>query len=336
MLKIGVIGAGHLGKIHIKLIQQIADWQLVGFFDTNTETAKTVSQTLNVKSFNKVEDLLAAVDTIDIVCPTQQHYHYAELAMQEGKHVFIEKPACSSAKQVSQLMALKKNGLKVQIGHVERFNPAFLALDGQSLNPMFIEGHRLSTFNPRGTDVSVVLDLMIHDLDIVVHLLNSSVKDVQAAGVKVISDTSDIANARILFENGCVANLTASRISLKKMRKMRLFQPSAYIGIDFLDKKTQIFELNKSNEAQASGLPPNGIPFELNGKQAYLHMQQPNVPDVNAIKMELECFASAIKNDTAVKVSLNDSLRVMELAERIMAEIENNLAQQPELSNWMN
>lgn len=320
-LKIGVLGTGHLGKIHLKCIG-LAEQHLecVGFYDPNPQVAEQVAKDFGLRAFPDVDSLIAAADIVDIVTPTTTHYALACQVIAAGKHLFIEKPITHQLTEARELVALAQaKGVKIQVGHVERFNPALLALGEMPIQPMFIEAHRLAVFNPRGTDVSVVLDLMIHDLDIILSMVNSTVKEVHASGVAVVSDTVDIANARILFENGCVVNLTASRISLKQMRKIRLFQKDAYVSLDFLDKEAQVIRLYDSNET-----PPTGgqqFPLETANGQKTIHMAMPNIESTNAIKMELETFAESIMNDTRPKVSGEDGLRALELAHQISAAI---------------
>lgn len=319
MLKIGVIGAGHLGKFHLNNWLTIQGVQLVGFCDTDDANAKAVAQKYQLQRFEEVEKLIDACDAIDIVAPTTYHFELCELAIKKGKHVFVEKPLANTMDEAKELVKLAKEAnIKFQVGHVERFNPAFLALKGQSLNPMFIEVHRLAQFNPRGTDVSVILDLMIHDIDIILSLVKGNVNYISANGVAVMSDTPDIANVRIEFDNGCVANLTSSRISMKKMRKMRLFQKDAYIGIDFLEKKTEIIRLNTPGDK-------NVFTFDIdtnNGKKT-IAIANPAVEDVNAIKMELEQFRDAILNNSDTPVSAVDGFRAMEVAHQILEKIGN-------------
>ncbi|HAB28202.1 MAG TPA: oxidoreductase, partial [Xanthomarina gelatinilytica] len=238
MLKAGVLGAGHLGKIHLRLLNQSEKYDLVGFYDSDEANAKKIEAEFGYKYFNSIDNLIDAVDMVDIVTPTLSHYECAKKAIAKGKHIFIEKPITNTVEEAEHIRELlAQHNIRGQVGHVERFNPAYLAVKDQIVNPMFIETHRLAEFNPRGTDVPVVLDLMIHDIDIILSVVKSKVKNVYASGVSVISDTPDIANARLEFENGCVANLTASRISLKNMRKSRFFQKDAYISVDFLEKK---------------------------------------------------------------------------------------------------
>lgn len=319
MLKIGVIGAGHLGKFHLNNWLTIEGVQVVGFSDTDDANAKAVAQKYQLQRFEEVEKLIDACDALDIVAPTSFHFELCELAIKKGKHVFVEKPLANTVDEAKELVKLAKEAnIKFQVGHVERFNPAFLALKGQSLNPMFIEVHRLAQFNPRGTDVSVILDLMIHDIDIILSLVKGNVNYISANGVAVMSDTPDIANVRIEFDNGCVANLTSSRISMKKMRKMRLFQKDAYIGIDFLEKKTEIIRLNTPGDK-------NVFTFDIdtnNGKKT-IAIANPAVEDVNAIKMELEQFRDAILNNSDTPVSAVDGFRAMEVAHQILEKIGN-------------
>src|SRR5690554_7885908 len=237
MLKIGVLGAGHLGKIHLRLLNQSQKYELVGFYDPNAENAQKVSAEFGYRKFDTIEELIENVEVVDIVTPTLSHYDCAVMAIKKGKHIFLEKPISNTIAEAEEIIRLAKEyNVKGQVGHVERFNPAFKSVKDKINNPMFIETHRLAEFNPRGTDVPVVLDLMIHDIDAILSVVKSPVKEVHATGTAVISETPDIANARIEFENGCVANLTASRISLKKMRKARFFQRDAYISVDFLEK----------------------------------------------------------------------------------------------------
>ena len=322
MLKIGVLGVGHLGKIHLKCIQQTKCYELVGFFDTDDAAAEKVAKTQGIRRFKDLEELLQAVDVVDIVTPTLTHFELAIQAIQEGKHVFIEKPLTHTLQEAEALIqASQEKNIKVQVGHVERFNPAILALDKMSLQPMFIEAHRLAIFNPRGTDVSVILDLMIHDLDIVLSLVDSEVKAVHASGVNVVSDTPDISNVRLEFENGCVANLTASRISMKQMRKIRLFQQDAYISMDFLEKNAQVIRLY---DEDAKNLPTDANLLELETKSGkkHIHIHMPETEPVNAIQMELESFAESILQNKKPRVSVEDGYGAMKLAHQIIYEIE--------------
>ncbi len=319
MLKIGVLGAGHLGKIHIQQWQEIEDIKLMGFFDPDDISAATTISQYQVPRYTDIDNLIASVDAVDIVATTSSHYELAKKCLLAGKHVFIEKPLAHTLEEGKELVKLvKEANVKCQVGHVERYNPAFLALGAEKIQPMFIEAHRLAQFNPRGTDVSVILDLMIHDIDIVLCLVKSPVKRISASGVAVISETADIANARIEFDNGCVANLTSSRISLKKMRKVRLFQRDAYIGIDFLEKKTEIIRLKENGEE--AGMMD--FPLDIgHGEKKIISVQMPEVLPLNAIKTELAEFAKAIKNDLPVRVSVIDGYQAMDVAHQILKKM---------------
>ncbi|TKK67741.1 Gfo/Idh/MocA family oxidoreductase [Ilyomonas limi] len=317
MLRVGVFGVGHLGKFHLNNWKEIESAALVGFYDPNDENAAKVAQDYGLKRYTDVSALLADIDAADIVAPTTYHYELCEAAIRAGKHVFVEKPLVNTIAEGKQIVKMVREAdIKLQVGHVERFNPAYLALKDMELKPMFIEVHRLAQFNPRGTEVSVILDLMIHDIDIILSIAKSDVKHISASGVAVLTDTPDIANVRIEFNNGCVANLTSSRISMKKMRKMRLFQKDAYIGIDFLDKKAEIIRLQNGQE-------PTGFGFDLetpNGIKK-IAVDMPSIPAVNAIKAELQSFTNAIINNTPVVVSEIDGYLAMEVAHKILDKI---------------
>jgi len=324
MLKTGVIGAGHLGKIHIKCLRQLpGHFDLCGFYDTDPGTARQVSETFDIQSFDNYEALLAAVDVVDIVTPTITHFLLAKTAIERGKHVFIEKPVTETPEEALALIALaKKRGVTVQVGHVERFNPAMLAVQHLRLDPMFVEAHRLANFNPRGTDVPVVLDLMIHDIDIVLSLVKSPVKTISASGVAVVSDTPDIANARIEFENGCVANLTASRISMKQMRKVRLFQKDAYIGLDFLEKNAQVLRMSAYDGGE---IPPNAFELETPNGAKVISMEMPPAAPVNAILEELKSLAVSILEGKPPVVSLEEGYEALRVAWAVMGQIEERI-----------
>ena len=314
MLKAGVLGAGHLGKIHLRLLQESKKFELVGFFDPFTENAKKVAKEFGYKLFDSVEELIAAVEVVDIVTPTLSHFECAKKAIEKGRHIFIEKPITKTVLEAEAIKTLASQfHVQGQVGHVERFNPAFTAVKDKIDTPMFIETHRLAEFNPRGTDVPVVLDLMIHDIDIILSVVNSKVKNVHASGISVISETPDIANARIEFENGCVANLTASRISMKNMRKTRFFQKDAYISVDFLEKKSEIVRMKD--------VPNNPDEFAMilqnaEGIKKQIYFDNPEIENNNAILDELESFADAINTGTKPVVSLSqgaDALRVAQM-----------------------
>ncbi len=324
MLKIGVLGAGHLGKIHIRLLKEIPTAQLVGFYDHNHEAALVVEKESGVRRFESFDEMLKEVDAIDIVVPTVAHFESAVKAIKQSKHIFVEKPLTHTVAEGKKLVSLVNEAdIKFQVGHVERFNPAFLAAKEYFNQPMFIETHRLAEFNPRGTDVSVVHDLMIHDIDVVLSVVKSTVKKISASGVAVVSDTPDIANARIEFDNGCVANLTSSRISLKSMRKSRFFQRDAYISVDFLKKKTEIVRLK--NMVGEPG--PLDVTIDLgHGKGTkQIYFDQPKVEESNAIKMELELFIHSILHNTSTPVSVEDGYHALHVAHQVMEKLNSSL-----------
>lgn len=320
-LKIGVAGAGHLGKIHIRIIKELTDcFDLVGFYDPDQSISAEVSQEYGIASFATVEELIEAVDCLDVVTATLSHFSVAKLAIQSRKHVFIEKPLSETLEEAYKLQSLVHEAdIVAQVGHVERFNPAFIAAKGHLDRPMFIETHRLAQFNPRGTDVPVVLDLMIHDIDVILSIVKSGVKKVSASGVSVISETHDIANARIEFDNGCVANLTASRISLKNMRKTRFFQKDAYISVDFLDKNLEVFKMDEL-EGEAD---PFDIILDLGADKPKkkILIDKPDIKETNAIKEELKAFYNSIANDSETPVTIEDGLNAMLVAQQIMDEM---------------
>jgi predicted dehydrogenase len=319
MLKVGVFGVGHLGKFHLNNWKEIEGVKLVGFFDPNNDNANQVIEQYGLKRYMDEDKLMDACDIIDVITPTDHHYAVCMQAIRKGKHVFVEKPLANTIQEGRDIVNIvREANVKVQVGHVERFNPAFLALKEMNLNPMFIEVHRLAQFNPRGTEVSVILDLMIHDIDIILSLVKSDVKHISASGVAVMTDTPDIANVRIEFNNGCVANLTSSRISMKKMRKMRLFQPNSYIGIDFLEKKTEIIKLKQPEDQ-------NVFSFDIetqNGKKT-IAIANPIISPQNAIKLELQSFVDSIENNTPTVVSEIDGFLAMEVAHQILEKINS-------------
>ena len=322
MLKIGVFGTGHLGKFHLNNWKEIPGVEIVGFYDPDDAIAEDVSSKYGISRFHSEDELLDKCDAIDVVTPTQFHFGICEKAIKKHKHVFVEKPMANTMDEAKTLVKLvRESKTKFQVGHVERFNPAFLAVKNLDLNPMFIEVHGLAQFNPRGTEVSVILDLMIHDIDVILSLVRSEVKNIYASGVAVMTDTPDIANVRIEFDNGCVANLTSSRISMKKMRKVRLFQKDAYIGIDFLEKKAEVIKLKTASDE-------NVFSFDIDTPKGVktIALANPVVPDVNAIKKELEEFVDAINKNVQPIVNEIDGFRAMEVAHQILHKINQNLS----------
>ncbi|MBU4538301.1 MAG: Gfo/Idh/MocA family oxidoreductase [Weeksellaceae bacterium] len=319
MLKAGLVGAGHLGKIHLKLLNQSEKYELIGFHDADKENGKKLEAEFGYRYFEKFEDLLQEIDMLDIVTPTLYHYDYAIKAIENRKHFFIEKPVTQTLQQAEEILyKCREFDIKAQVGHVERYNPAFIGSKEFINDPMFIEIHRLAEFNPRGTDVSVVLDLMIHDLDILLSIVKSKVKNIHASGVCVVSRSPDIANARIEFENGCVANLTTSRISMKAMRKSRFFQKDAYISVDFLEKKAEVIRMKEA--------PEHPTDFDMiienaEGEKNQIIFEYPNIQPNNAILDELESFADAITENKNVEVSLEDGTEALKVALEIMKMI---------------
>ena len=322
MLRIGVLGAGHLGKIHIKLIKEIKNYELAGIFDPDQENAAFAEKEYGIKAYSDIDALIDACDVIDIVTPTLSHYDCAVQAMRNSRHIFIEKPITNTVEEARKLIKLSQEAnVKVQVGHVERYNPAFISARPYITAPMFLEGHRLAQFNPRGTDVSVVLDLMIHDLDIVLSTVKSGIRNISASGVAVVSDTPDIANARIEFDNGCVANLTASRISVKNMRKIRFFQRDAYISVDFFKKESEVIRMKEV----VGEIDPLSITMDLGDKGVkQIYFDKPNVEESNAIKSELSDFSESILNDTTPVVTIHDGCNALEAAHIILGKLQQS------------
>jgi predicted dehydrogenase len=323
-LSIGVIGVGHLGKLHSKMFKEISNCNFVGVFDSNQEQAKSVADEFGVKSFESIDELLSNVKAVSVAATTTAHYKVAKKCFEKNIHVFVEKPITASIEEGEELVKLaKEKNLKFQVGHIERFNPGLLSLESFISDPMFIQSDRLAQFNPRGTDVAVVLDLMIHDIDIILSFIKSDVKQIDASGVAVVSDHIDIANARIQFENGAVANVTASRISQKKMRKMRIFQKDHYISLDFVTGVSEVYRIQPVDEAAL----PNSISFGEIGvgdKRKRLIYEQPESKPINALNYELQLFVDSVLNDKKIIVSGEDGLRALKVAEIIIQKIEQS------------
>jgi predicted dehydrogenase len=324
MVNIGVLGAGHLGKIHLKLLKEIPEANVVGFYDADGSRAKEVEKEFGLRSFSSVHVLLEQCEAVDIVTPTLTHFSLATDAIKKSKHIFIEKPVTATVEEAKKLMELSyEANIKAQVGHIERFNPAFIIAARHLANPMFIETHRLAEFNPRGTDVSVVHDLMIHDIDIVLSVVKSPVKKISASGVAVVSDSPDIANARLEFDNGCVANLTASRISMKNMRKSRFFQHNAYISVDFLKKKSEIIRL-KNLEGEPG---PLDVVIDLGKKgRKQIYFETPEPGEANALKDELSAFIHSIIADSEPPVTLADGYNALKVAHAVAEQLKYSVA----------
>ena len=326
-IKIGLFGVGHLGKVHLKLLKELSgerdDFEITGVNDINAENLQKVSDEFNIPSYENSGDLIGRIDAGVIVTSTSAHYQLAKDMLEKGLHAFIEKPVTDTIREANELLEIfNRQKLIVQIGHIERFNPALLAIEKYNLTPLFIESHRLSQFNPRGTDVSVIKDLMIHDIDIILNLVKSKVKNISANGVAIITDKIDIANARIEFENGCVANVTASRISQKKMRKMRIFQQNAYISIDFAENISEVFRLTNEETQSGGGFAMSIGQIEKNGQNLNISYEKPSHQEINPLKFELNSFIDSIKNNTEPKVTLEDGMEALRVAEMIINQIE--------------
>ena len=324
-VKIGVIGTGHLGKIHTKLFTEIENCELIGIYDKDFETAKKVGTEFNIKPYAGIEEMLDDIDAVDVAATTSAHYELVKKAFSKNKHAFVEKPITTQIWEAEELVkTAEEKNLILQVGHIERFNPALVSLEKYQLNPLFIQTDRLAQFNPRGTDVAVVLDLMIHDIDIILSLVKSEVKNVSASGIAVVSDTIDIANARIEFENGAVANVTASRISQKKMRKMRMFQRDAYISLDFTTGASEVFRLVEPDNMPESPFLAFGE-MGIGDKKRTVIYEQPEMKEVNALKLELESFVESVLHNKQPLVSGKDGLRALKVAELIIQKIEESI-----------
>jgi predicted dehydrogenase len=322
-LNVGVIGVGHLGSLHAKMYSQIPSVKFIGVYDTDMQRAEKLAAEFGIKAFPSLDDMLSQVEAVSVATTTQSHYDVAMQVIRHGVHLLIEKPMTATIEQAKSVMEqAEEKGLKLQVGHIERFNPAILALESYNISPLFIESHRLAQFNPRGSDVAVVLDLMIHDIDLILSLVKSKVTRIDANGIAVISNTPDIANARLQFENGCVANVTASRISQNKMRKMRLFQRDAYISIDFAQGLAEVFRLIDEDT-------PNVKPTMMLGKidqglhKRLIVYEQPEVREVNALKYELERFVESVQQDTETPITGRDGLHALEVAQEILQKINS-------------
>ena len=321
-LSVAVVGTGHLGSLHAKMFSQIDAAELAGVFDTLADKAASVASEVGTKAFRNLDEAIQSVEAVSIATTTRDHFDVAKRALEAGRHVFIEKPITESIGQAKELVELaEKKQLTIQVGHIERFNPAILALEGYQLQPLFIESHRLAQFNPRGTDVAVVLDLMIHDIDLILSLVKSKVTGIDANGVAVVSDSADIANARLQFENGCVANVTASRISQNKMRKMRLFQKNAYISIDFAQGLAEVFRLVDEDDPSVRSTMLLGKIEQGKRKRSIIY-EQPEIKEVNSLKYELELFARSVREQKAPPVTGRDGLQALEVADEILRTIE--------------
>ncbi len=326
-LHVGVVGVGRLGSLHAKLYREVTGAVFAGVYDFDQQRSQAVAREHGVKAFSSLEELLAACEAVNIVVPTSFHFELAQQALLARRHVFIEKPITATLAEARELIALaQQQSCVLQIGHIERFNAALRALRDFPLAPQFIESHRMASFDPRGADVAVVLDLMIHDIDIILSLVKSPLTRVDANGVAVVSLEPDIANARLQFANGCVANVTASRISQKKMRKMRLFQRDAYISIDFLQGLSEVFRLVEPEEVRGRFSFPVVLgKLEQSARPRHILYEKLEAPESNALQMELESFVAAIQNGTSPLVTGEDGLRALEVATTITEIIKQQV-----------
>jgi predicted dehydrogenase len=323
-LNIGVVGTGHLGKLHTKMFKEIENCNLVGINDSNSGQVKVVGEEFGVNVFESLNDLLNKVEAVSIAATTSAHYDLAKICLNAGKHIFIEKPITATITQAEEIVELADSlNLKIQVGHIERFNPALVSMEKYINDPKFIQTDRLAQFNPRGTDVAVVLDLMIHDIDIILSLIKSKVENIEASGVAVVSDNLDIANARILFENGAVANVTASRISQKKMRKMRIFQRDGYIALDFVTGVSEVYSLLPVDQKVKEGFISFGE-IGVGDKKKRLVYEQPEQKEINALEYELQLFVNSVLNKEKPVVTGDDGLRALRVAKIIIDKIESS------------
>ncbi len=323
-LNIGVVGTGHLGKLHTKMFKEIENCNLVGINDSNIEQANKVGEEFGVNVFESINDLLNKVEAVSIAATTSAHYDLAKKCLNAGKHIFIEKPITATIPQAEEIVKLADSlNLNIQVGHIERFNPALVSMEKYINDPKFIQTDRLAQFNPRGTDVAVVLDLMIHDIDIILSLIKSKVENIDASGVAVVSDNLDIANARILFENGAVANVTASRISQKKMRKMRIFQRDGYIALDFVTGVSEVYSLLPVDQKVKEGFISFGE-IGVGDKKKRLVYEQPEQKEINALQYELQLFVNSVLKKEKPVVTGNDGLGALRVAKIIIDKIESS------------
>jgi len=322
---------GHLGRLHAKIYSQLPQVELVGVYDLNPEKAAKVAQEFNTQNFSDSGRFLSQIKIASIATTTSQHFPVAEQALSQGIHVLIEKPICDKSDQARKLNNLaREKKLILQVGHVERYNPAVRTLcqSESNLRPMFIEAHRLAAFTERGTDVAVILDLMTHDLDLILSWVDSEVTDIQAAGISVVTDSDDIANARLTFANGCVANITASRVSTKVMRKMRIFQKNLYASLDLAEKSLELYRLVETKAFKNSPTDPAlrfAVSLEREEKTVLYH--KPEVSNQDMLTLQLTDFIESVSNGHPPQVDGLAGLKVLELALKIQNKIENHRRQ---------
>jgi len=328
-IRVGVIGVGHLGRHHLRIYSELPEAELTGIYDTDLVKAKAKAEEFNTRHFENLNLLLEKTDAVSLVVPTSFHFSIGQAILKKGVNLLVEKPITETVDQAQRLISLaEEKNLTLQVGHIERFNPAFQAIRGMNLEPKFIESHRLAPFVPRGTDVAVILDLMVHDIDLILSLVKDKIRSIEAAGVPVVSESEDIANARITFEKGCVANITVSRISAKPMRKLRVFQKDTYISMDLLKKKVEIYRLVDAGKVEEQEETVVGkIPLESGKSILY---QTPEVTDQDMLTSEIKSFLAAVREKSRPQVSGEDGKRALGVALEIVKKITEHM----ERSGW--
>ena len=321
-VRIGVIGAGALGFHHTRILRDVPGAQLVGFHDANVERAKKVSDELGVKAFPTLEGLLDAVEAVSVAVPTPAHHKVAAPALERGLHVLIEKPITATLEEADDLLAIaRRTGAVLQIGHVERFNRAVRAALPYVDSPRFIESDRLAPFSPRGSDVAVVLDLMIHDIDLVRTFVGGPVASINAVGVPVLTPFVDMANARIQFEAGAVANITASRVSRERMRKLRIFQQTGYLSLDLAAGTGEFYRLRRDVDLAALVRDAQGA----QALESFVERVAVDAPEGEPLRLELEAFVTAVTGEAPIAVTGDDGREALAVALRIVNDIEQSL-----------
>ena len=312
-VNLGIVGVGHLGKHHVKHIAAIDNVECVGFYDIDRARAVLIEKKYKVKSYDSLETLLSDCDAVTIVTPTETHFHIASNCLNAGKHVFIEKPITKTVAEAEQLLTLANtNELLIQVGHIERLNPVLIPLNNYSISPKYIEIQRLAPYDVRGTDVPVVLDKMIHDIDILLFLVNSEVESIDANGISILTDSIDIANARIRFTNGTIANITSSRVAQDHVRKTKIFQQDLYITIDFLLGLTEIYRVLNPEESDPDAI--QDVPFHYGDKKKKIVYEKPDLPSLDPLKAELENFTNSVKGNSTPIVDGQAGKNALELA----------------------
>ena len=322
--KVGVIGVGHLGKHHVQHFSNITDVDLQGIYDINHEVSERISREHKTRSYSSLFELIERVDAVSIVTPTKDHKTIAKKCIEEGKHVFIEKPITQTVEEADELIELAKNkNIIIQVGHIERLNPALIPLKNYNINPKFVEVQRLAPYMIRGSDIPVVLDLMIHDIDIVLSLIPSPISQIESTGVSIMTQSVDIANARISFENGAIANLTSSRVAKDRVRKLKIFQQDLYITVDFLIGLTEIYKAMDGNQGQPGAIMT--APLKANGQNRQIIYEKPSIPKTDALKMELENFVKAVKGEEEPIVDGLSGRNALKIAIEIQNKILEDL-----------